>query len=212
MNDLDPDLLGTALHERLRDEHPDLERLVAGATRGGTRIRHRRTAVTTVAACAGIAAVAIVGSQLAGSSGTTSRSPGFADRPSAAESSAAPTDHPTEAAATGRSGLDRLTRVASAQAEFLEAARGPAPFAVTAPGWTCAEPADEKFGCARGAESVHLVWRDAASRPKHLGPDGDGPDTYVSEAHGGLFVTVTPGVGTSAAAAAEVGESLAWTI
>ncbi|MEI5674064.1 MULTISPECIES: hypothetical protein [unclassified Nocardioides] len=206
MNDLDPDRLGTALHDRLRDERLDLERLVVDATRTGTRIRRRRATVTVLAACAGVAAVAFAGSQLAGSSGTTNGGPGFADRPRTAE----PTDRSSTGTGEGGSGLDELARLATEQAELMEAARDRAPFDVTVPGWACDEPADEKFGCTRGTESLHLVWRPAASRPKYLGPDGSGPGTYVSDVHGGIFVTVEPGVGTSAEAAAEVGATLAW--
>jgi hypothetical protein len=82
-DDLDPDRLGPALHERVRDKHPDLDRLIDGATRAGTRIRHRRRAGASLAAVAGVATVALLGSQLTGgSSGTTGGGPAFADQPS----------------------------------------------------------------------------------------------------------------------------------
>lgn len=81
-HDRDADLLGNALHERVRDERPDLDDLVAGATRAGTRIRRRRRAGASLAAVAGVATIALLGSQLTGSSGTTGGGPTFADQPS----------------------------------------------------------------------------------------------------------------------------------
>ncbi|GAA1959339.1 hypothetical protein GCM10009798_18620 [Nocardioides panacihumi] len=55
MNDLD---LGTALHDRVADVHPDLDRLVTASMRAGTRIRLRRRIGVSIAAAAGVAAVA----------------------------------------------------------------------------------------------------------------------------------------------------------
>lgn len=207
MTDHDQNPFGNALRDRVRDEHPDLDRLVDGSTRAGTRIRRRRQAGATLAAAAAVAAVAVGGQQLLGDDGTTTRGPGFATAPS----SATPPDPGQDISEKELAGhLGRLTAIQSQAAERADEVRAQREHlvAVTAEGWTCTDPADAKFDCTNGTDSVHLVWRDAASRPKYLGPDGNGPDSFVSEAHRGIFVTVDPAPGTPAAAATEVGESL----
>ena len=62
------DDFGTALHDRVRDEHPDLDQLIRVSTRAGTRLRRRRTpASRSPARRPQRAAVAIVGASLGGS-------------------------------------------------------------------------------------------------------------------------------------------------
>ena len=87
--------LSTALRDRLDDIRPDLDRLVAVATRQGTRIRRRtRLAVSvgTVTCAAAVTAAVALGSSWAGSdpSGAPSRA-GFADEPSSSSPPASPT-------------------------------------------------------------------------------------------------------------------------
>jgi hypothetical protein len=218
MND-DHNPLGPALRERVRDEHPDLDRLVRGSTHAGTRIRRRRQAGGVLVTAAAVAAVAVGADQLLGEDGTTSRGPGFATAPTSSTSTSGPAPQDVNPAGEDitlqelQERLEAAEGTAGGKARPLghdESARVPegAPFSVGAPGWACDPPANEKFSCAKGTDSVHLVWRDSVSRPKYLGPDGYGPDTFVSEAHGGIFVTVEPLDGTAPAVATEVGESL----
>jgi hypothetical protein len=203
VTDHHPNPLGDALRDRVRDEHPDLDRLVQASTRTGGRIRRRRLAGTILASVAAVVAVTAGAQQLVGDGPTTGRDPGFASVPSAAPTSAAA---PTPSADDG-SDLITLAELSNRLENDAEDG-GPAPFRVGAANWACDPPADEKFLCTRGDDTVHLVWRDAASRPKHLGPDGAGPGIFVSEAHDGVFVTVEPLDGTAPEAATEVGESL----
>lgn len=93
MDDHEP--LGSALRDRVRDEHPDLERLLAGATRAGTRIRRRRRAGAAGGTAAAVAVVAIIGVQLGGGASPTSLDDGYADRPFAAPTTAMPSDDPS---------------------------------------------------------------------------------------------------------------------
>lgn len=209
---------GSSLRDRVRDEHPDLDRLVSGSARAGTRIRRRRQAGGVLATAAAVAAVAVGGDQLLGEDGTTSRGPGFTTAPTSSSSTSGPTPenvNPDRETITLQELSERLDEAAATNGKGRplgqdEVTRIPdgAPFSVGAPGWTCDPPLDEKFSCAKDGDSIDLVWRDAASRPKYLGPDGYGPDTFVSEAHGGIFVTVEPLDGTAPAVATEVGESL----
>lgn len=95
MDDHDP--LGSALRDRVRDEHPDLERLVADATRAGTRLRRRRRAATALGTAAAVTAVALVGGQLGGGASPSSDDLVYADEPSATPtpSAAAAATEPT---------------------------------------------------------------------------------------------------------------------
>lgn len=200
MNDHDPTPFGDALRERVRDERPDLDRLVDVSTRTGTRIRRRRQAGATLAGAAAVAAIAVGGQQLLGDEGTTSRGPGFATAPT--------TSAPVVPAETTVDPTTDLTPIDPSEPVVAPPGSG-APFTVTADGWTCSEPVDEKFDCTRGTEAVYLVWRDAVGHQKYLsGPDALGPEAYVSDVHGGVFVTIEPGPGTSAESAGEVGSSL----
>jgi hypothetical protein len=83
MNDLD---LGTALRDRVADEHPDLDRLLASSMRAGTRIRRRRRAAVSLAALA-VAGIAGGGMAVATGGGQqTAHKPGFASDPTASSS------------------------------------------------------------------------------------------------------------------------------
>lgn len=202
MSDDDRTAFGTALHDRVRDESPDLDELVRVSTSRGTRLRRRRRLGGAVLAAVGVTTVAVVGSQLTGSDGTTGGGPGVATQPGASTSSSADTQRRERE-------LARIARNAEKQANALQA-----PVHVDAPGWRCDEPMDEKFTCAKGAALVVVTWRDKEGRPNYLDPDKADVladvHTFVSEVHGPFFATVAPSPGTTQADVDEIGQSLVW--
>lgn len=270
MTDLEP-RLESAIRDRVAHEHPDLDRLVAGSVRAGTRLRWRRRSGVVLAAATGVAAVAAVAAvsgQLGDGAGT---SPGRGNVGVAAKPTSTPTAPALQVAVPGESvqapngadvhfrgpsrswrewkagggpagqeppvnalvGLRNLhvgrgpaltaDELVAAAETWLRAtysnvgsvenaepqagdtgAREVAPFTVTAPGWTCSEPGDEKFDCTNGGRSVHLVWRDASSHDAYAAGTVDKGGDWVSDVHGGVFVTIDgPG-------ALEVGQSITW--
>lgn len=88
------------------------------------------------------------------------------------------------------------------------------PVTVTAPGWTCTPPADEKFGCTRGATTVTVDWRPAREHSAYLDPGKADvlPDvhTFVSDVHGQWFATVAPSPGAGQADVDAIGHALSW--
>jgi hypothetical protein len=182
----------TALHDRVRDEHPDLDQLVRVSTSRGTRIRRWRRAGAALAVGAGVAAVAVVGSQLTGSGGTTGGEPGFASQP--------------PAASTG-------STAGTSQPATPELPPG-TPVWVDAPGWQCSEPADEKFTCRQARVGVAVNWRPVSERRYYLDPDKADVvadvHTFVSQAHGRFFATVAPVEGATQTQVDEVGAALVW--
>lgn len=84
LDHLDP-LVGPALRDRLRDEHPDLEHLAASALASGRRIRRRRRLAVsgTVAGVAAVAAVSVAAGALSGE-GTAARDHSVATAPTTA--------------------------------------------------------------------------------------------------------------------------------
>ena len=194
-----PTAVGTALQERVRDEHVDLEELLRAATRSGTRIRRRRRTAATVGAAAGVAAIALGGALLAGSNGTPRGGPDLASQPTAA-----PSDPGTRAATS-----ERQTRAARAHARAQRALQD-APVYVDSPDWRCDRPADEKFICSRGGASVVVSWRSAAAWDDYQDPAKAGPGTYVSDVHGDVFATIAPVQGTAPAQVTEVAGALVW--
>lgn len=177
---------GTALHERVRDEHPDLERLIRSSAAAGGRIRRRRQAGAALAGVAGVAAVVVGVAALQGSDGTASEQPPVADDPTP---TAAPSPTPTPP-------------------------KGAGPVFVDAPGWDCNRPADEKFMCGKQGAYVVVNWREAAEHDDYLDPGKadalDGVHTFVSDVHGAWFATVAPAKGTTQAEVDEVGAGLVW--
>jgi hypothetical protein len=193
MTDLDSTALSTALHERVHDEHPDLDGLVRASTRAGGRIRRRRRVGAALAGAAGIAAVAVLVSQL-GSGATTRTEPGSASQPTAT---------PTASAMVHSTPPPRLD------------ARPPkgdtdAPVRVEAAGWDCDRPMDEKFICTNGRTSVVVNWRAAEEHADYLDPDKAGDQTFVSEVHGLFFATVAGTPTTARADVQQVGAGLVW--
>lgn len=187
MSDQTP--IGLALHDRVRDEHPDLEELVRSSTAAGGRIRRRRQAG---AALAGVAGIAVVTTGVAALQG--SERPAGEQLPVASEATTtAPTPTPTQ---------------------DPDPAGGAAPVSVDAPGWDCTRPRDEKFVCSSDGATVVVNWRPAESHADYQDPDKAdslrGVHTFVSEIHGPWFATVAPALGTTQAEVDEVGARLVW--
>jgi len=180
--------LSSALHERVADEHPDLDHLVRVSTRTGARLRRRRTAAVCAGAVVASAAVVGIAGSLAGSGGTPAAGPGVAADPT-------PTPPPP-----------------SPTAELVPAQTSPV--RLDLPGWRCDDPADEKFSCTKHGAIVTITWRPAADRAAYLDPGKadvlPGVHTFVSRVHGPFFVTVAPAPGTTQEQVDQVGSGLAW--
>ena len=192
--------LGTALHDRVRDERPDLDQLVRLSTRTGTTIRRRRRVGVVIGAAACLAAVAAGTVLLDGSGdpvGTQRGEPGFA------------TDPPSSRSSEVDQGGRRLSREARAHARALQALQG-APVYVDSPDWRCDQPLDEKFICSQGGASVVVNWRPAAAWDDYQSSAKAGWETFVSDVHGDFFATVVPGQAATRAQVIEVGEALVW--
>lgn len=191
----DPTPFGTALHDRVRDEHPDLDHLVRAATRSGTRIRRRRHAVATLVTAGSVAAVAIGVAMLGGSDLRSGGEPDLAVQPTASPSHS--------------SNQPARTRAERAHARALQALQD-APVYVDSSDWRCDQPLDEKFICTHGAASVVVVWRPAETWADHQDVAKAGPETFVSDVHGQFFATVNAGPDTTHAQVVEVGQALIW--
>lgn len=80
--------------------------------------------------------------------------------------------------------------------------------------WTCEWfLIDDKASCESADGGVaSLVIRDAADRAAWLGSSdkGDDPSVYTTEAHGGIFISVQGGRGTTNSEIHVLGESLTW--
>jgi hypothetical protein len=196
-DDHDDQGLATALRDRLDDVRPDLDRLVAVATRQGTRIRRRTRLAVSIGCLAGAAAVVVLAGSWAGSS--PSGAPGgtgFADEPTASSSPASPTP-------------SVVTTTPSAPATHAGPPPERSPVALDLPGWTCTPPADEKFICSSGGHSVVVNWRPGSERP-FWGASSDKTADWISAVHRGVFVTVVASPDTPGSEAVSVGEALTW--
>lgn len=197
MTDLEP-RLGPALRDRMADVQPDLDRLLTTSLRAGTAIRRRRRAAISLSAAAGVAVVAVAGSQLGGSGTQASDAGvGFAAAPTAA-----PTLTPAECAKLLGAPSDRGRRSPFGTPEVKDPASAGAatdevqaclaiaatpsppvptatpveqggevlPVSVSLPGWDCDPPMDQKFGCTDGTAVVTVSLRPAAHRAAYLDP------------------------------------------
>ena len=178
MNDELPGL-GTALRERVADEHPDLDRLISVSTRTGTRLRRRRTAALSAGTvAAGVAVVGIVGASLGGAGRSPGVEPGFASQPPAASlRTAAPS---STASATTREPAPQVLPVRVAPA---------------LPGWVIGEAGDDKFPATKGRYALSVTVRPLSERAAWSGGDPDRPATQVAHVGRNYFVTVQPGPG-----------------
>lgn len=82
--------LGAALHDRVRDEHPDLEDLLRRASRDGARLRRRRRGGLTLAVVSGVAVLAVTAGLVTSGPDHTSDGTGFAADPTSRPSPAPP--------------------------------------------------------------------------------------------------------------------------
>ena len=206
--DLDDDHgLTTALRDRMEGVRPDLDRLVAVATRQGTRIR-RRTRLASLGGTLGVAAVigaiAVGTSPGGGSSGARGEQPGFAGEPSSS-----PSASPSGSASFPFPSPTPTTAPAAPQTHRTPKGER-SPVALDLPGWTCTPPADEKFICSSGGDSVGVNWRPADER-HYWGNNPDKSADFISDVHGDFFVTVVVLAGTPSSAAVTVGQALTWT-
>ena len=202
--------IGTALRDRVADEHPDLDRLIRVSTDAGARLRRRRTVGTALCVVAGVAVVVLVGSTLGGSGG-----PAGTEAPPASQPTATPSTTSDVVQELRSDDRQDLVGESAAGAPDVTASRpAVAPVRVDLPGWQCDEPADEKFICSQGPASVVVTWRTADVRADYLDPGKadvyDDVDTFVSEQHGGYFVTIAPAPGTTQEQVDAVGLALAW--
>ncbi len=210
-----------ALQERLAAEHPDLDRLTAGAVRVGTRLRRRRRAAVALSAVAvaGIVAAGYVG--LGGGAGAPRPASGV-NVAAADSASGSPTVSPTvspsgtpdpcgpEAGSVDVRVLESSGTVERQDAEGCPQPPEVAPVSLDGDAFRCDEAADEKFGClAVGSQAVFTVtWRAAAGHDDYLDPGktgrtvttiamlgGEGvakdDGTIVGPVHDGIFVTVS---------------------
>lgn len=187
--------LGIALHERVRDEHPDLDRLISVSTRTGARIRRRRTALATIGGTLGVAAVVgIVGSSLGGGSGTPGAGPDVATQP-AASSSTSPSTSPSP----------------STRADELEGLRPqdlPVRVAPSLRGWQIGLAADDKFPASKGDAVVSVNVRPRSELAAWSGDDPDRPASQVVHRGENYFVTVQAGPDVPNAVVAELVDAL----
>lgn len=172
----DPTPIGTALHDRVRDEHPDLDHLISVSTRTGTRLRRRRTAAAVLGgAFATVAVVGIVGASLGGGGSTPGSEPGVATQPTAS----APASEPP------RSRTDEL--------ESLRVQHLPVRVAPSLRGWEIGIAADDKFPASKGDHFVSVDVRPRSELASWSGTDPDRPASAVVHTGENYFVTVQPG-------------------
>lgn len=85
------------------------------------------------------------------------------------------------------------------------------PVTLTAPGWTCGTPGDEKFTCTNGTSQVVVTVRPATEHDTYLhDPDKASPDQYVSDVHGKVFATLERSPNEQNVSVADLGRQLVW--
>jgi hypothetical protein len=85
------------------------------------------------------------------------------------------------------------------------------PVSLGVQGWSCDEPADDKFACTKGGSAVLVTVRPAALHDAYLTDfDKASPDQYVSDVHGGAFATVTRTLDDHATDVFALGAVLRW--
>jgi hypothetical protein len=169
------DDLSTAMHDRMIDEHPDLDRLISASTQAGTRLRRRRTATAGLGCVvAGVAVVAIVGSALGGGGDPAGTDPGVATQPTA---TASPTATPPDVVPPQPpAGQDLPMTV------VLGALRD----------WEVGAAADDKFPASKGDDFLTVQARPMSEYAAWSGNDPDHPSSQVVHVGENYFVTVQP--------------------
>ena len=193
--DVDPEDLTRLLHERVSGVEPDLAERAAAGVRTGHRIRRRRQLGAAAGSALGVAAIVGLGLALSpGSDASDTVGPGFADDPT----SVPPSNQATPDATPSSSPTQPAGQVL--------------PVTLEAPGWECQPPADEKFICTKGGDTVLVTVRTANFHNDYLhNPSKVSPDQFVSDVHQGVFATVVRSPGDSATDLAALGAALVWT-
>lgn len=226
--------LGTALRDRVADEHPDLDRLIAVSTRAGTRLRRLRAAAASVGvAAAGVAMAGVVGAALGG--GTAGAAPDVATRPAAStpaeetvtveelrrldagDATRSTTDPaPPEGLAT----IDELQRLdrdepesdgVRSRSDDLEQLTQDLPVRLDPAalgGWQIAPAADDKLSASKGGAAVSVHVRPLSDLASWSGGDPDRPASQVVHTGEDYFVTVQPGPDTPRAIVDELTAAL----
>jgi hypothetical protein len=195
--------LSTALHERVRDEHPDLDRLISVSTRAGTRLRRRRTAAASIGgALAVVAVVGIVGVSLGGG-GTPGSGPGVATHAPAStradelenlQQMDGRLDAPSSSE-HGVTGLDQLRNLGDegqANAEMLPAQQLPVHVDPSLRGWQIGVAGDDKFPATKDRHLISVNVRPLSERDAWSSTDPDHPADQVVHEGDNYFVTVQP--------------------
>lgn len=211
--------LGTALHERVRDEHPDLDRLISVSTRAGARLRRRRTAVVTLGcAAAVVAVVGIAGLPLG--EGTAGSEPGPATQPSSSASESVQAGDlqrldkrlATEGSVSGDEvqlgQLRGLGDETDTNGEPTRAQLLPVHVAKSLPGWQISTPADEKFSAAKGRQRISVNVRALSELNAWSGNDPDHSAGQITHVGDNYFVTVQPDRGVPQALVDELVDAL----
>jgi hypothetical protein len=174
-DDLTP--LGTALDDRVRDEHPDLDRLISASTRAGYQMRRRRTIGASVAAVvAGVTMIGVVGAVMGGSGGPSDSDPGFATQPTTSASTSAHTGTPED--------------VVPPTAPLGQALPVHVDPALT--GWVIGAAGDEKFPASKGDHFLSVHVRPRSQYDAWSGGDPDRSANQVVHVGDNYFVTVQP--------------------
>ncbi|MBF4163174.1 hypothetical protein [Nocardioides acrostichi] len=192
--------LRTALHDRALAEPVDVDRLVAGSLTCGRRLRARRRATLGGSALA-IAAVAAGVVWLVPHEGSAEA--GFAASPTAGTS-----DSPTASSSpTATPTLRSLQEVKDSldAADYSLAIDPPA-------GWSCTEPADDKFTCTQEStgHAVAVTIRGIAQHDDYDGGDPDKTSYLVTDGHDGHFATLNPYAGATGEDVQTIAESFTW--
>jgi hypothetical protein len=117
---LDAAVLGAALHDRVRDERPDLDRLVDRSAASGRRLRRRRRTGSSLAAVAGVAAVTTIGALVTGGTSPSTHEPDPAGRSTIAPSTGTLAPDPDPDPVT----VDELQRLAERVRQAEQARAG----------------------------------------------------------------------------------------
>lgn len=221
MNDQIPSL-GIALRDRVADEHPDLDRLIAVSTRTGMRLRRIRAAAATVGvASIGVAMAGTIGIALGG--GTAGSAPDVATRPAsstpAEETVTVDELRRLDAGDSTRSTADPAPPAGLATVDELESrdhdgqqgdgvrSRNhdlkdlspdlPVHLDLTAlGGWQIGPAADDKIPVSKWGAAVSVNVRPLSELTSWSGGDPDRPAGQVAHTGENYFVTVQPGPDT----------------
>ncbi|GAA4713699.1 hypothetical protein [Nocardioides conyzicola] len=188
------DDLTTALRDRVRDEHPDVDHLIRVSTRTGARLRRRRTVAVSLAGTAAAAvAVGVVAASLGGSGSTAGTGPSVATQPTPSASATTPAD---------------VVPPTRSHEDQLRDQRLPVHVAPTLRGWGIGTAADDKFPATKGGYALSVNVRPKAELDAWSGGDPDRPASQVVHVGDNYFVTVQASPGTPQAVIDELVDAL----